>query len=130
MKCNYKNSLNKQEVSQKPKIVDIYSQKWPIEDITGYKPITTFYMDFSVAEVGGFERPILDTFMRGMDMWKDVYTYLTELAMVVNWKSWEHHNKGDMRLAEVYAKLYYIARNYALDNLSGEELRYYLEMTD
>lgn len=134
MKCNYKNSLKKQKAQQEPRNVDLYYvpthlPNWKIEEMTGYKPITSFYMDFSIADLFGKEA-ILDTFKRAMNEWKTNYKYLTELVMAVNWKSWEHYEKGNMELMELYADLYYEGREYALDNLKGEELHYYFETTD
>ena len=38
---------------------------WNIEQSTGYKPITTFYTDFSIAEMFGVEG-IKDTYKRGL----------------------------------------------------------------
>ena len=134
MKCNYKNSLKKQKAQQEPRNVDLYYvpthlPNWKIEEMTGYKPITSFYMDFSIADLFGKEA-ILDTFKRAMNEWKTNYKYLTELVMAVNWKSWEHYEKGNMELMELYADLYYEGREYALDNLKGEELHYDFETTD
>ena len=110
-------------------LISIRLANWRIEEMTGYKPITTFYMDFSIADLFGKEA-ILDTFKRAMNEWKTNYKYLTELVMAVNWKSWEHYEKGNMELMELYADLYYEGREYALDNLKGEELHYYFETTD
>lgn len=64
---------------------------WNIEALTGYKPITTFYTDFSIAEPFG-ESAIKDTYERAFKIWKSDYKYLTELVMVLNWKCWEHED--------------------------------------
>lgn len=58
---------------------------WNIEEMTGYKPITTFYTDFSIAEPFGKDA-IIDTYRRSFKHWKDNYKYLTELVMALNWK--------------------------------------------
>ena len=66
---------------------------WRIEELTGYKPKTTFYTDFSIAEWFGIDA-VKDTYERAFKEWKSDYIYLTELAMCLNWKSWEHSQKN------------------------------------
>ena len=101
---------------------------WNIEEMTGYKPITTFYEDFSVADLFGVDA-IRDTYKRAMESWKDDYEYLTELVMVLNWKIWEHYEKND-EYAELYNELWEKADEYAMEHLKGEELSYFYQVTD
>lgn len=101
---------------------------WNIEAMTGYKPITTFYQDFSIADWFG-ESAIRDTFKRAFEHWKGNYKYLTELVMALNWKIWEHYETNE-RYARVYNELWEKADEYAMDNLKGEELSYFLRTTD
>ena len=94
-----------------------------------YQMKTTFWLDFSIADkfgVAGVE----DTFKRAFKEWKKDYVYLTELAIVTNWRCWKHYEEGNMALSELYSTLYYKTRNYALNHLKGKELKYYLETTD
>ena len=77
---------------------------WNIESMTGYKPITTFYEDFSIADRFG-ANAILDTYKRAFKYWKNDYKYLTELVMVLNWKIYEHYQKND-RFANIYNDLW------------------------
>lgn len=101
---------------------------WNIEALTGYKPITTFYEDFSIADRFGADA-VRDTYKRAMRAWKNDYKYLTELVMALNWKIWEH-NESNPFLAGVYSELWEKAAEYAQDNLKGEELAYYYRTTD
>lgn len=101
---------------------------WNIEEITGYKPITTFYTDFSIADAYGVDA-IKDTYQRAMDAWKTDYKFLTELVMALNWKIWEHYETNE-RYARVYNDLWEQADAYACDNLKGEELSYFYRTTD
>ena len=101
---------------------------WNIEEMTGYKPITTFYEDFSIADLFGVDA-IRDTYKRAMESWKDDYEYLTELVMVLNWKIWEHYEKND-EYAELYNELWGKADEYAMEHLKGEELSYFYQVTD
>ena len=101
---------------------------WNIEEMTGYKPITTFWQDFSIADVFGLEA-IKDTYKRAFNEWKKNYEYLTELVMVLNWKIWEHYENNE-EMAGLYNDLWVDADEYALENLVGNELKYFLEVTD
>ena len=94
----------------------------------GYQPITTFWTDFSIADVYGTEG-IQDTYNRAFSEWKSDYKYLTELVMVLNHKIWEWYDH-DKERAELYGKLYEETTDYAFANLQGEELRYFLDVTD
>lgn len=100
---------------------------WNIEEMTGYHPITTFYEDFSIADKFGVNA-IKDTYNRAFKEWKTDYKYLTELVMVLNWKSWEHEDNS--QLCQLYCDLYYELHEYAHKNLKGEELSYYIRTTD
>ena len=106
----------------------MFIKTWNIEEMTGYKPITTFYEDFSIADRFGISA-IKDTFKRAFENWKDNYEYLTELVMALNWKIWEHYENNE-KIARVYSDLWEKADEYAMDNLKGEELRYFLSTTD
>ena len=103
-------------------------KNWNIEELTGYKPLTTLYMDFSIADKFG-KNAILSTFNAAKKEYKGRYKYQTELTMVLNWKLWEHYQNED-ELALVYNKLFTSYNDYLLDNLKGEELSYYIRTTD
>ena len=101
---------------------------WNIEEMTGYKPLTTFYRDFSIADMYG-ESAINDTYNRVVKEFKDNYKYLTELVMVLNWKIFEHYQHND-DYARLYDKLWKELDQYAMDNLKEEEAEYYYATTD
>ncbi len=102
--------------------------KWKMAEIVGYEPITTFWTDFSIADFYGLSG-IQETYDATFAEWKGNYKYLTELVMVLNHKIWEWYGHDDER-AELYNDLWMKASVYAIENLKGEELRYYLEVTD
>lgn len=95
----------------------------------GYEFKTTFWQDFSIADRFGINA-IKDTYKRAFNEWKSDYIYLTELVLVLNWKCWDWHGKGNTQYSELYADYYYEARDYALSNLKGEELDYFFTTTD
>ncbi|MBO7461994.1 MAG: hypothetical protein J6T96_05315 [Bacteroidales bacterium] len=100
-----------------------------IEELTGYKPISTFYTDFSIADNFGIDA-VKDTYKTCFENWSSDYKMLTELVMALNWKIWEHFNAGNDGFAEVYNELWEKADAYAMDNLKDEELSYFLRTTD
>ena len=101
---------------------------WNIVAVCGYKPITTFWSDFSVADAFGTSA-VVDTFKRAFEEWKGNYKYLTELVMVLNHKIWQWFEKNST-LAAIYNRFWEIADQYALNNLKGEELDYFYRVTD
>lgn len=94
-----------------------------------YKPITTFYQDFTIAEAFGASA-IKGTFSRAFIEWRNNYKYLTELVMVLNHKIWEHYEKKNMQHAELYNELWRKADEYACENLKGDEAAYFFQVTD
>lgn len=113
--------------------------RWNIEEMTGYKPVTTFYDDFSIADQFGLDA-IKDTLDRAFSEWKINYKYFTELVMVLNHKCWEHWHRSQSELkqfredhAEIskfYKDKYYELLDWGYDNLKGDELRYYIDTLD
>ena len=103
-------------------------KNWRIEELTGYKPHTTFYTDFSMAEPFGITA-ITDTYNRAFKEWKSNVVYLTELVMVLNWKIWEHCDNNQV-LAKFYQSMWEKADEYCMTNLKGDDLRYYINTTD
>ena len=100
----------------------------PEENINerGYE--TTFYQDFSIADLFG-EEAVTDTFNRAFDEWKSNYKYLTEFVIVLNHKIFDLY-KVNTKLALLYDSLCKKAARYAEENLKGEELDYYYRETD
>jgi len=103
-------------------------KNWNIEEMTGYKPITTLYMDFSIAENFGIGA-IKDTFDNAFKQWHNDYKCLTELVMVLNWKIWEHYESNEV-LAKYYNNLWQDLDSYACENLKDDELDYFIRTTD
>lgn len=95
----------------------------------GKKSQTTFWEDFSIADVFGTSA-IKDTYKRAFEDWKDDCMYLTELVIVLNLKCWYYYEKGNNVFSSLYSDLYYRAHYYALEHLTGEDADYYFEMTD
>lgn len=113
--------------------ITIAIPRWNIEEATGYKPFTTFWQDFSIADKFG-KRAISGTFNRAFSEWKKNYKYLTELVLVLNHKCWAHYKEGgsdeENAVSMLYSNLYYKTHDYACRHLKGDELSYYIRITD
>ena len=113
--------------------------KWNITELTGYEPKTTFWMDFSIADKFGLDA-IKDTYSRVMKEWSGDYIYMTELAMVINHKCWEHYHRSRNELTpflsnhsvigQWYKETYYNLLDWADKNLKGDELTYFYNTLD
>lgn len=97
---------------------------------------TTFHQDFLIAEHFGIDA-VKDTYNRAFAEWKTNYLYLTELVVVLNHRCWHHYeqyqkikSKFHDELSRLYSDYYYQAREFALDNLKGEEFKHFWEVTD
>lgn len=93
------------------------------------RPTTTFYQDFVIAERFGINA-VKDTYNRAFNEWKTNCLYLTEFVVVLNQLCWYHHNNNNNELSDLYSDYYYQARDFALDNLEGEEFQHFWEVTD
>ena len=103
-------------------------ERWIMAENIGYKPKTTFWSDFSIADRFGVAA-VKDTYRRAFREWRGNYVYLTELVMVRNHKIWQHY-KTNEPLARVYNDLWISAEEYARIHLKGKELEYYWSTTD
>ena len=97
-------------------------------NMTGYESKTTFWDDFCIAERFG-HKAIKDTFNRAFDEWKSNIEYITELVMILNWRMWRLAD-FDEDTAKLYEDLWKIADGWCMDNLKGDDLNYFLSITD
>ena len=102
---------------------------WNITAFNGYIPKTTFWNDFEIADAFG-AYAVQETYDRAMKEWAHDYEYLTELALVLNHRLWMHYGNNNETLAKVYDRLWRKTDTYAIAHLEGDELRYYVEVTD
>ena len=123
--------------------------QWNVKSETGYKPLTTFWTDFSIAErAAEFGENPIDairmTFTAIIDSCRKNYKFMTELSMVLNHKIWEHNalkkaakDKGDEKAYKVHEILeseyngaWMAVDNWCAEHLKGDALRYYYDITD
>ena len=98
-------------------------------NMTGYQPFTTTYEDFTISEEFG-AAAIETLYTQLFEKYKTDYKRLTELVMMLNWKSWEHNSLGNYEISELYADLFYKARDYGYDHLKDDELSYFWRTLD
>lgn len=125
---------------------NVFLVQWNPEAI-GYQRKTTFWDDFSTAEVFGKDDPdkgiaaVKDTYNRAFNEWKSNCTYVTELSMVLNHKIWYWYNishkveneslkRYASQLSHLYDGLWRSTDEWCLDNLKGADAEYYFHTTD
>ena len=94
----------------------------------GYELKTTFWSDFTIADAFGVNA-ILDTFNRSFENWKTNVEYITELAMVMSWKSCHYYNKNEQYM-KLYSNLYHDVDAWCMNNLKENDLVYYIQTTN
>lgn len=106
-------------------------ERWNIEEVTGYTPITTFYEDFSIADKFGIAA-VKDTYKNAIESAKAMgYKEFTELVMALNWKIWRWYEENES-LAKVYNTLWGKAEEEFFKYYEGndEAESYYFRTTD
>lgn len=104
------------------------SNKMGIKLENGYETKTTFLQDFIIAEHFGLDA-VEDTFKRSFRDWKDNLEYVTELAMVMSWRSCYWYEKNEL-LMNMYSDFYHKVDYWCMNHLKGPDLIYYLNTTD
>ncbi len=94
-----------------------------------YECKTTFWEDFSTAELFG-EEAVRDIYKRAKAEWSTDCIYGTELSIVLNHKCWYWYEEQNTRLSQLYSELWEEYHEWVLDHWSGEDLTYYLRVTD
>lgn len=95
----------------------------------GYETKTTFWEDFSIADRFGI-KAIKDTYNRAFRGWKDNVTYITEMSLVLNHKCWWFNDHGNTEMSMAYQELWEKLHDWCLDHLKGDDIKYYLKVTD
>ena len=101
-----------------------------LEAMTSYRPKTTFFSDFSIAEFCGRENAVRETYSRVLNSWIRDIEYMTELCMVLNHKIWEWHNRNDNVMTHCYNDLWNHCSQFIEEHFTGDDLQYYYEVTD
>jgi len=99
------------------------------EEKTGFKFETNVRELFTEAEADD-NVDIEELYRKLFREWRDDVKLIAELSMCMNRKLWEHHEKWDESLAELYNSLRMRVHDYALDVFTGEEGAYYFRITD
>lgn len=65
--------------------------RWTVEESLGYKPFTTFWQDFRIADAFGYGA-VADTFRTARKEWAHDGAYIAEMALVLNHSGWMFHS--------------------------------------
>lgn len=92
---------------------------------------TTFYSDYTIADLCGGVKAVKDTYNRSVKAWLNNIEYITEMYIVLNHKIWEHYESNE-ELARCYNELWEdlyskITEHYANDD---EKLSYFYNESD
>lgn len=104
------------------------SQKLALEKQFDFKFETSFWEEFSIADNYGSDG-IKEHYDQVFSEWKDNFKFLTELVLVLNWKIFQWYQIDDA-IGLTYDELWKKTDAYALENLKGDELHYYLSVLD
>lgn len=99
-------------------------------EVTEYSPITTLWSDFTNIDQSQDTNKIKEFYDTTFKQYKNSYKEFTEFVMVLNWKSWYHHDNGFRELSDFYSDLFYLAYYYGLENFTGDELTYFWRTLD
>lgn len=111
--------------------------EWKMAKDIGYEPQTTFWDDFSIADLYGLEA-IADTYKRAFAAWKHDVKYIAEMTLVLNHKGiwyWQASQQYDddekLRLiSDLYLELYWQLKDWAQRNFDGDDAEYFFNVTD
>ena len=92
-----------------------------LAETSGRERQTTFMSDLSIGEWCESKKGVLDTCKNVMMSWKDDVEYMAEFVLCVNWKSWEHHARGNAEWTKFYSLLYEFVRDLVYDYYEGDE---------
>ena len=106
----------------------VLSEKQALEKGLDFKFETEFWELFSLSELLGPKR-IKEEYEMVFQMKKDSLRCLVELSLVLNLKISQWFQKDDI-IGLTYDELWKMTDAYALENLKGDDLHYYLSTLD
>lgn len=99
------------------------------EEKTGFRFTTNVWELFTEAEQRD-DVDIEELYRKLFRDWHNDVKLVAELSMCMNWKLWEHYEKKNESLAELYNTLWMRVHDYALDVFTWEDGAYYFRITD
>ena len=110
-------------ISDKDRFVCAY------EETQRRRPNSTFYADFSMADVYG-EDAIKDTFKRAFNEWKGNAKMFVELVAALNHKIWFWYENGVEEYSTLYDALWKKADAYGCNHFKGDDATHYFQVLD
>lgn len=110
----------------------IWLEKRKVAEMFNYEFQTSFWEDLALCErywrING-DDGILEYYNNAIEASESNYRMLTELALVLSWKTWKYFGKID-DLGRLYEGLMTKTTDYAMNNLEDDELDYFLRETN
>lgn len=106
-----------------------------------YNVVSTFASDYAIADAFG-AASVEDTYRRSLTSFSSDIYMLTEMALVLNWAIWRYYElaqdycsknedyENEDKLSRMYDKLWKELDGYIMKNFKGDELEFYLKVTD
>lgn len=99
------------------------------ESMCGYTQRTTFWDDFTLAEKIGL--PAIErTYRNAFNSWKTDVVFITELALVLNWKMLYMDERHMAEKSVMYYKCWVELSNWCERHLEAGAYEYFLNVTD
>lgn len=119
--------MNKIEIINQP-FKGIRIPHWPVEEMIGYTPKTTFWQDYWIAIHFGKEA-VLDTYKRAFNEWKNSVEYITEMVLVLAHIG-DFTYERDKEMSLLFYALSEKCYDWCRENLKGDDLDYFYRVTD
>lgn len=103
-----------------------------LAEISGRERKTTFMSDLSIGEWARGWHGVFETTENSVRSWRDNVEFMAEFVLCLNWKSWEHHGRGNVNWSRFYALLFEGVRDLMYDYYEGddEKTSYFWEYLD
>lgn len=92
-----------------------------LAEISGRERKTTFMSDLSIGEWAGGWHGVFETTENAVRSWRDNVEYMAEFVLCLNWKSWEHHGRGNANWSRFYTLLFEGVRDLMYDYYEGND---------
>ena len=104
--------------------VPVFEEHWYENPITGEKLISSFRVDFKIADAFGAEA-IIDTYKRAKSEWHFSVEYMAELVLSLYWAI-----TTNIKFASLYYDLWQDCHNFCCSHFTGDDLTKYNKLIE
>lgn len=91
---------------------------------------SNFWEEFTKADIEWDDYDVINTYKRLFKENMKNTEFITELALVTNWKCWYWYDMKNIARSKLYEKLWFEVDTWCLDNLKWKDKTYYIRTTD